>query len=388
MKKIAVITLFYHNYNYGGVLQAYALQKEIQKLGYECDIVSMDRQTMKVFISEENNKNNPISIFTVLKNRIQNKWNYMFCMKELNKKIKKFDFFIDRNIKKTDIVYTSDTISQIISKYDLFITGSDQVFSPVSGRPETFLSFVPDEKGKISYAASIGADFVSDEYGRYIKPFLERFDAVSVREKSAKTMIDNLIGKDICKVVLDPTLLYQGNWPNLTSPVDGIVEESYVLLYFLGESDYEWNQAYSYAKTTGLQIFNIPYNKMKYNKRDYRYRKNFVGGGVGPEEFLWLIQNAGIVLTDSFHGTVFSVLFHKKFLVYSRETENKNGTMNRRIQDFLTSLSLEDRMVNRNNEKKQFETAEKLIDFQTVDKMLDMPRADSIRFLERALYEY
>ena len=108
---------------------------------------------------------------------------------------------------------------------------------------------------------------------------VERFDAVSVREKSAKTMIDNLIGKDICKVVLDPTLLYQGNWPNLTSPVDGIVEESYVLLYFLGESDYEWNQAYSYAKTTGLQIFNIPYNKMKYNKRDYRYRKNFVGGG-------------------------------------------------------------------------------------------------------------
>ena len=126
MKKIAVITLFYHNYNYGGVLQAYALQKEIQKLGYECDIVSMDRQTMKVFISEENNKNNPISIFTVLKNRIQNKWNYMFCMKELNKKIKKFDFFIDRNIKKTDIVYTTDTITHIIRKNDLFSTGYDQ----------------------------------------------------------------------------------------------------------------------------------------------------------------------------------------------------------------------------------------------------------------------
>lgn len=116
--------------------------------------------------------------------------------------------------------------------------------------------------------------------------------------------------------------------------------------------------------------------------------EKILSGGVGPEEFLWLIQNAGIVLTDSFHGTVFSVLFHKKFLVYSRETENKNGTMNRRIQDFLTSLSLEDRMVNRNNEKKQFETAEKLIDFQTVDRMLDMLRADSIRFLERALYEY
>lgn len=116
--------------------------------------------------------------------------------------------------------------------------------------------------------------------------------------------------------------------------------------------------------------------------------EKILSGGGRTGRILWLIQNAGIVLTDSFHGTVFSVLFHKKFLVYSRETENKNGTMNRRIQDFLTSLSLEDRMVNRNNEKKQFETAEKLIDFQTVDKMLDMLRADSIRFLERALYEY
>lgn len=93
-------------------------------------------------------------------------------------------------------------------------------------------------------------------------------------------------------------------------------------------------------------------------------------------------------MTDSFHGTVFSVLFHKKFLVYSRETENKNGTMNGRIQDFLTSLSLEDRMVNRNNEKRQSEKAEKPIDFQTVDKMLDMLRADSRKFLERVLYEY
>ena len=111
-------------------------------------------------------------------------------------------------------------------------------------------------------------------------------------------------------------------------------------------------------------------------------------GGVGPEEFLWLIQNAAIVLTDSFHGTVFSVLFHKKFLVYLRESENDNGSMNGRMRDFLSSLSLEDRMINQDNKKGQSETAEKQIDFKTVDETLDILRADSIKFLERALYEY
>ncbi len=393
MKKIAIITLFYHNYNYGGVLQAYALQKEIEKLGYNCDVISMDRQTMKIFVPEAKNKNNSyknnfITFLTSLKNRIKNKLNSLLCINELQKKIKKFDSFIEKNIRKTDIVYTSDTISQLIDKYDLFITGSDQVFSPVSGRAETFLSFVPDEKGKISYAASIGADSITDEYGRFMKSFLKRFDVVSVREKGAKTIIDNLMGKDICKVVLDPTLLYQESWTNLAFPVNGITAESYVLLYFLGESDNEWNRAYSYAKTMGLKILNIPYNKMQYNKRDYRHKQNFVWGGGGPEEFLWLIQNAAIVLTDSFHGTVFSVLFHKKFLVYLRESENENGSMNGRMKDFLSSLSLEDRMINQNNKKSQSETADKQIDFETIDKKLDILRADSIKFLERALYEY
>ena len=393
MKKIAIITLLYHNYNYGGVLQAYALQKEIEKLGYKCDVISMDRQTMKVFVPEAKNKNASykngfITFLTALKKRIKNKWNSLLCINELQKKMKKFDSFIEKNIRKTDIVYTSDTISQLVNQYDLFITGSDQVFSPVSGRPETFLSFVPDEKGKISYAASIGADFITDDYGHYMKSFLKSFDVISVREKGAKTIIDNLMGKDICKVVLDPTLLYQENWASLASPVNGILAQSYVLLYFLGESDNEWNRAYSYAKTTGLKILNIPYNKTQYNKRDYKHKENFLWGGVGPEEFLWLIQNAAIVLTDSFHGTVFSVLFHKKFLVYLRKSENDNGSMNGRIRDFLSSLSLEDRMINQDNKKRQSETAEKQIDFETVDKTLDILRTDSIKFLERALYEY
>ncbi len=284
MKKIAIITLFYHNYNYGGVLQAYALQKEIEKLGYNCDVISMDRQTMKMFVPEAKNKNNSyknnfITFLTSLRNRIKNKLNSLLCMDELHKKIKKFDSFIENNIKKTDIIYTSETISHITGQYDLFITGSDQVFSPVSGRAETFLSFVPDEKGKVSYAASIGADSITDEYGRYMKSFLKRFDVISVREKSAKVIIDNLMGKNICEVVLDPTLLYQGDWAALGAPVSGVATESYVLLYFLSESDNEWNRAYSYAKTTGLKILNIPYNKMQYNQRDYRYKENFVWGG-------------------------------------------------------------------------------------------------------------
>ena len=131
---------------------------------------------MKMFVPEAKNKNNSyknnfITFLTSLKNRIKNKLNSLLCINELQKKIKKFDSFIEKNIRKTDIVYTSDTISQLIDKYDLFITGSDQVFSLVSGIPETFLSFVPDEKGKISYAASICADSITDEYGRYMKSY-------------------------------------------------------------------------------------------------------------------------------------------------------------------------------------------------------------------------
>lgn len=392
MKKTAVITLVYQNYNYGGVLQAYALQKEIERLGCECDIIFIDRQTMKAFIKKTYNKGVLykkifIKIINSFKNYTINKFNYCLCQKELQKKIQRFNAFIENNIKKTDNVYNADTIFRIVDRYELFITGSDQVFSPVSGRPETFLSFVPDSKAKISYAASIGADFITEEYKAYIKPFLERFDAISVREKSAKTIIDNLLGKESCEVVLDPTLLYQGKWSDMAFPVSGITA-GYVLLYFLGESDNEWNRAYSYAKTTGLKILNIPYNKMKYNKRDYQHKDIFIRGGVGPAEFIWLIQNAGIILTDSFHGTVFSILFHKKFLVYFRESENCNGSMNGRMKDLLDSLNMAHRIINRNNEKNESKLINEQIDFETVDKILDALRKSSIKFLERALYEY
>lgn len=380
MKRIAIITLFYNNYNYGGVLQALALQKKIEQCGYQCDVVSYDRMTEpKGFCTEkkENNKKKDGIVKRGIKH-IRYKGGMLLTKKPLSRKRELYNQFNRKYIKSTEIIYNSTNVSHLNNIYDIFVVGSDQVWSPLSGRQECFLTFVKQNKRKIAYAASIGADEVSNDYLEYLQKNVCNLDYISVREQSALHILKrlNLKGKDI-EVVLDPTMLYDGDWTKYMKPVAGI-HEKYILLYFLGENEDEWKNAYQLAKASGMGVINIAYNKMKFTKHDFFCKDTMVD--VGPAEFLWLIKNASKVLTDSFHGTVFSILFHKSFYIFLRQAENLNGSMNGRIKDLINELNLS---------KMHFDSVNIDNDIQEnwieVDELIQKKREKANTYLEKSI---
>lgn len=386
-KKVAIITLFYHNYNYGGVLQAYALQKTIEQLGYICDVVNLDRSIINPDFSSFAGKMKG-GLIKIKKKcdkiRKTQKYTDVFVTEELEHKKNYFENFMLTHVKQTESVYNCYNVKELVDLYDIFVCGSDQVWSPVSGRPETFLSFVPPSKKKISYAASIGADAITHKYAKYIKPMLKTFNAISVRESSAKQIIDSILKNNNSVISLDPTLLLTvDEWDAVSKPLDSLINSKYILMYFIGEADTSWELAYNYAKTRKTNIVNIAYNKMKFSQRDYLH-PDISYYNVGPSEFLWLIKNAECVLTDSFHGTVFSIIYQKPLYIYKREHENANGSMNGRIDSLLNILEITE---NISLTKQTDNTALHVEDYSKVKTSLEKQKKISINFLEQALHE-
>ncbi|MCH5248452.1 MAG: polysaccharide pyruvyl transferase family protein [Lachnospiraceae bacterium] len=382
-KKVAIITLFYKNYNYGAILQAYALQREIEKIGYECEVINLDRSVLSVETIKRISKNIIVKAKKILTSFLPLKRNRVVSS-QLSIKRARFETFMKDHVKQTESVYNCNNIKKLIPLYDIFVSGSDQVWSPISGRPETFLSFVPPSKLKVAYAASIGADTISQKYADYIKPMLERYDAISVREQRAKEIVDEILQNKDSVVSLDPTLLLQSDeWDMLAKPVRTLENKNYVLLYYIGEADNGWYQGYDYAKSGEMEIVNIAYNKMSYSKRDYEH-SDILYYDVGPGEFLWLIKNAKCILTDSFHGTVFSIIYHKPFYVCKRDSENINGSMNGRIDNLLSVLGIPYNLIMIPENGDAFLIGEK-IDYTDVDKNLEILKNVSKRFLKENL---
>ena len=382
-KKVAIITLFYKNYNYGAILQAYALQSVIERMGYKCEVVNLDRSVLTIETIKRIFKTIMARIKKILISFLPLKRNKVVSS-QLSAKKERFETFMKAHVKQTASVYNHNNIKKLIPLYDIFISGSDQVWSPISGRPETFLSFVPLSKLKIAYAASIGADTISPKYADYIKPMLERYDAISVREQSAKEIVDAILQNDDSVVSLDPTLLLQADeWDMLAEPVKKLENKKYILLYYIGEADNGWYQGYDYAKSLGMEIVNIAYNKMAYSKRDYEH-SDILYYDVGPGEFLWLIKNAECIFTDSFHGTVFSVIYHKPFYVCKRDSENINGSMKCIIDNLLSALGIPYHSVIISENRYGFLNGGK-IDYADIDKNLEILKNVSKRFLEENL---
>lgn len=367
-KNIAILTLLYKNYNYGGILQAYALNHVLERMGYNAEVVKYDRSIKKrTFVERVKNK-----LSKLIHKKIENEQDSVFFHNVIMEKKKMFDSFVEKNINQSNKVYSQINENDIL-QYDIYICGSDQVWSPVSGRPAMFLNFVPSTTKKIAYAASIGADSISNEYAEAIKPLIERINFVSVREEGAYKILNEMLPHKPCTVALDPTLLLSvDDWKNVESKVSILDNEQYVLIYMIGENDETWITAYEHALTLNCRIINIPFNKMIYTKHDEDY-KDISLFNVGPGEFLWLIEHASYVLTDSFHGMVFSLLFHKRYKIYTRTVENENGSMNGRLISLLNLLQAPDDNL--------FSNA----DFNVIEERIQREREKSIDFLKKAL---
>lgn len=362
--KVGILT-FHNAINYGAVLQAYALQQTVSTLGAECEIV--DYSCPAVEKQYRRKKMSECASWKIYVNDI-------LSLHRLDKKKEAFRNFLHKNLMLSDRI---ETVSKDLSeKYDAVIVGSDQVFNPknTDGDSAYLLDFNGKAK-KIAYAASIGnnafLNLWQEKYKVDYKTLLGAFHSISFREKEAADFVTQSLGQTY-RTVLDPVLL-AGNplWKRFDSPPP---EEEYVFVYNLGNIPLLVDFVRNLHRKTGLKVCVVN----KDIKGDILLRKYSNVSSISPEDFLRMLSGAKYVVTDSFHGTAFSVLFHKNF--YSVVNPGKENT-NSRIRCLLAELKLEDRIVSPDDDLNLVAVP----NFEEVDRKVQSMRDESLLWLKTAL---
>lgn len=372
-KRIGIVTYFYF-YNYGTMLQALATQLLFGKFeGIEAEVIDY-RFGEKTIVSN----------WKLLKTRLRRllvyikEWKRVLATKKFakdkEKRIVYFEQFVKKYIRTSNLTYYYDyEINNNPPSYDVYLTGSDQTWSPKIGfSPILFLNFAPPKAIKAAYAPSLGVQSFSQEQVTYIKKELQKYDFISCRESIGSEMLERITGKSFL-TVLDPTLMINSSeWLQYaTSPS---IKGKYILCYFLGDRDYYRDYVRQLSKQTQLPVYYIPVNWKDFKK------SNKLLWNVGPSEFLGLIANAEYVCTDSFHGTVFSINFHKEVRVFVKHAGNERGGDNSRIFDILTRLGLENQLITEYIIGSVIKDSR--IDYSCVDELLTDERIKSMKFVE------
>lgn len=267
----------------------------------------------------------------------------------------------------------------------MIILGSDQVWNPVNlGKDYFTMNFVPDNVKKLTYAPSFGVRNIPRYQRKRTKKYLERIDFLSVRETTGAKIIKELTDRD-AKVVVDPTLLLTHDiWEKEEREIEGLPCH-YIFCYFLGNAQKSRKFANKLKEITGYKIVHLPC--MDEFVQDDKTFGDVLPVNVGPREFLYLIHNAAYVCTDSFHGTVFSIHFHKKFYSMSRTSvEGKTSTSNR-IMELLELVHLNERFVNanRNEDIEKVIKRQDALNWDLVDSYIEAERNKSMGYLVESL---
>lgn len=387
-KKIGIVTMYYGNSNYGACLQAYALPYTLNKMGFVCEQISFtyrnDVQTqsadrVKTFLRNYGIKNTLLIILEELKKRMLAKTSSgKEAIDKIERRKNSVEKFREEYIPHSKNIFSNQTISQC-KDYDAYICGSDQIWRIGWGylNPGFWLTFVNDGGRKIAYAPSISMEEIPKSEFLMVKNALSDFYAISVREEKGKYLLEQIINKHV-EQVLDPTLLLTSEeWKKITE--DRIISDSYVFAYLLGDNLEDRKQCETFARLNGMKLVTIPYLLNAYRKCDDGFG-DIQLSDISPRHFLSLIQNANFVITDSFHGTVFSLIFHRNFCCLKRSDDNSNQSMNSRIYSLLKLCKCENRVIN-HGEKIILDS----IDYTLVDTYIEKERMQSIAFLKESL---
>ena len=351
MSRIALITLVDFD-NYGNRLQNYALEKVLADMGntvtsivpYKPDFV---KWTIKKFIKADGDT-------------LRNKY-----LK--SRRLKEFLEF-DNQYVNTYAINSNNFDSIQVENYDCFVSGSDQVWNPDWADytyEKTFLRFCRKEK-RVAYAASFGVDSIPEKWIDKYKTGLSEFQYLSVRENKAVEIVEELIGKTYERV-LDPTMLLdKDEWDRIAIVPPQCMNKNYILTYFLGgRSDAVNKDILEYARKYDCHVINL----LDLNDPNYF---------VGPDKFVGLISKAKLVLTDSFHATVFSIIYERTFVVYNRK--GIGSKMGSRLSSLLDMCDLSGRKRELVDETNLFSC-----DFENAKKKIEREKIHSIAFLHKAI---
>lgn len=369
--RIAQMT-WYQSQNYGSVLQAYALQRTLRNMGADARLVNYDPAPWQQRNQSSLRKSKPFRAARVCQQRLMGAAPYVSDEKDAA-----FHAFASKYIRETEPVSLFEDFSILNSHFDAFVCGSDQVWSPRCYDPRYFLDFVADDRLRIAYAPSFGCDKLPAEASAAMAPLVRKFDALSAREAEGARMVEELCDGE-CQVVCDPVVLLEADdWRSISRRDGHLVSDEYCLCYFLGRSEENWERARGIAKTLGLKLVMVPV----FNG-DVR-RDGLALSGVGPLEFLSLIDRASYVCTDSFHGLVFSSIFERDFSVFERFKAGSSASQNVRIENFLRMAGLEHRLLRRG--VSDADDIACSIDYAASSKRVAALLEQSLRYLRGAL---
>ncbi len=335
--KIGIMT-WLHNGNYGTVLQAYALQKHLRAEGY--DVQSIDfSPTIVEKVKNLIKSKNSMTLFS-------EKFEAMLTKRKANSaklavKERKFNEFLNSQFNLTKPFYKPEALKELRGKYDTYICGSDQIWSPMLLNPAYYFDYLTENDKKISYACSFAVNQIPNNKKEKIKGYLTNFNRISVRENKGREIVKDLIGKDV-PVLVDPTLLLdKAEWDKLAS--ERIVDKKYVFAYFLTYNQEYFNKAEEIAQQMGCTLVVVPTCKESYSINAE------IMQDAGPTDWLSLIANAEAVVTDSFHGCVFSLIYSKQFYVFRRFADSNSKSQNSRVYTLLEEYNLNKCLIEANS---------------------------------------
>lgn len=379
MKKIGIITSYYQNMNYGGQLQAYALQKTLSDAGIRAYEISLVRNRRNIVIRHLIKMSPKRLLYRYWQKR---KYERLCQSCKIGVQLKRrkdlFDKF-EQEIPHTKEVRIID-LANIVKDFNAIIVGSDNVWNPEGYFDSAvFLDFATDSQYKMSYAASIGVKTLTSRENVRFRQGLKKFDSISVREVSSINLLKPLLEKKaVC--VVDPTFLFKKEqWSNIENKVE--VNEKYIFEYFVDDNIELKKIIHQYAQKCGIKVVGIPHTQKRYNYSDTKYIDIPIYE-CGPREWVYLIHHAEMIFSDSFHGTVFSIIFKKKFWsILKNKKDIPAGDI--RISDLLKVLCLSYRILDV-NKKFNFDS---FIDYSKTDILLNEWILKSKQFLKENLHE-
>lgn len=384
MKKLGLCVRYDCN-NYGSMLQILATQKAIEECGWQYEIIRYDKKTPKFIIKNLSRVFNPYFMRGKMIG-IAKKISLKMHPEIENRNSKRLAIFREYRNKYigpySSICKGFDSLVQSANDYDAVMVGSDQLWTPAGLMTKFYnLLFVPDSIRKISLATSFGVTEIPKDQIKLTKQYINRIDFLSVREVSGQKIIKKLTEREAV-IAVDPTLLFDGEeWLEIFE-YEKQSEKPYIFAYFLGDNNAHRDAVEQFAKKKKLRVITCPHMD-EFVERDMTFGDD-QRFEVSPVDFLNLVRGAEYIVTDSFHGSVFSILNHKKFLTVNRYSDSLRKAKNTRIDSLFSLLGIENRHYI--NESLDIEKAiEADIDYAEIDKRLSDLRDKTFDFLKKSL---
>lgn len=361
----AGILTFHASHNYGSMLQAYALQKVLAHMGVDSEIINFRSKVQKLLIPPPIRFCNPRS--SLLKLIKEPNKTLVLC-----RKYQRFEHFLNYDLNVSRELETREEVAEFVAtrNYDAIITGSDQIWNPGCWDFSTvYLCDFPFDGKRIAYAPSLGShpEEITDSEWKAIVKLAGQYDALSTREVRGSELLNQRLGRDI-NVVVDPTLLLKAeDYEPITAPKQ--IDRPYILYYTPREAKGYFKSALELSKQLHKKIV-VTQDFEEYNGHDNVIYKQ----DSGPKEFLSLIKHADYCIGNSFHLLAFSLIFHKEFMLLSREQDS-------RMLNILELLSLQERLQLPEEIPPIFEN----INYLKVDEMSTVFREQSIDWVKNVI---